>query len=208
MRSANEGGDHVAADAQGFRKGDCGAELAASASSLFGGFAIAQGAAKVVVIGGGPGGATVANQLKQGDPNLEVTLLRPKEPMPPASSPISTSAGSAPRVDCTTTAGSTRRARGADIATGVDAQKKTVALRGGETLPYDRLVLSPGIDIKYATIEGYSSRRRRSCRTRGWRAQTELLKKKLEAMRDGGVVVMAAPNNPYRCRPAPTSARA
>jgi sulfide dehydrogenase [flavocytochrome c] flavoprotein subunit len=190
-----------------FAMGLGGAGFAASATSLFGGFAIAQGAAKVVVIGGGPGGATVANQLKQGDPTLEVTLLEPKKTYTSCFF-SNLYLGGFRTFDSITHDYSGLEKLGVrvahDIATGVDPQKKTVELRGGEALPYDRLVVSPGIDIKYATIEGYSPEAA-EIMPHAWLAgaQTELLRTKLEAMRDGGVVVMAAPNNPYRCPPGP-----
>ena len=184
-----------------------GSGLAASATSLTFGFAIAQGSAKVVVIGGGPGGATVANQLKQGDPTLEVTLIEPKKTFTSCFF-SNLYLGGFRTFESITHDYSGLDKLGVrvvhDVATGVDAQKKTVELKSGQTLPYDRLVLSPGIDIKYATIEGYSPEAA-EVMPHAWLAgaQTELLKKKLEAMRDGGVVVMAAPNNPYRCPPGP-----
>ena len=91
-----------------------------------------------------------------------------------------------------------------DTATGVDAAKKTVKLAGGTSLSYDKLVLSPGIDLKYESIEGYSPKVA-DVLPHAWKAgpQTKLLKSQLEAMKDGGVVVMAAPDNPYRCPPGP-----
>ena len=114
-----------------FAKGIGGAGLAASATSLFGGFAFAQGAAKVVVIGGGPGGATVANQLKQGDPNLEVTLLEPKKTYTSCFF-SNLYLGGFRTFESITHDYSGLEKLGVrvvpDIATGIDTQKKTVAL--------------------------------------------------------------------------------
>ena len=184
-----------------------GAGLAASATGVFGRFAIAQAAGKVVVVGGGAGGATVANQLKKGDPNLDVTLVEPKQTYTSCFF-SNLYLGGFRSFESITHDYTGLEKHGVrvvhDVATGVDPQKKTVQLKGGDALPYDRLVLSPGIDLKYATIEGYSPEAA-EVMPHAWLAgaQTELLKKKLEAMRDGGVVVMAAPNNPFRCPPGP-----
>jgi NADPH-dependent 2,4-dienoyl-CoA reductase/sulfur reductase-like enzyme len=190
-----------------FAKALGGAGLAASTTTRFATFAIAQGGGKVVIIGGGPGGATVANQLRRGDPKLEVILVEPKT--------SSTTCffsnlylGGFRTLDSITHDYSGLAKQGVrvvhDVATAVDPQKKTVALKGGDTLAYDRLVLSPGIDIKYGSIEGYSEQAAEMM-PHAWQAgaQTQLLKKKLEALDDGGVVVMAAPDNPYRCPPGP-----
>jgi NADPH-dependent 2,4-dienoyl-CoA reductase/sulfur reductase-like enzyme len=87
----------------------------------------------------------------------------------------------------------------------VDARRKTVRTRGGRTYPYDRLVLSPGIDIKYDSIKGYS---REAARVMPHAyttdvAQKRILKRQLQTVRDGGTVVMVMPNNPFRCPPGP-----
>jgi NADPH-dependent 2,4-dienoyl-CoA reductase/sulfur reductase-like enzyme len=91
-----------------------------------------------------------------------------------------------------------------DTATAIDAGKKSVTLAGGQALPYDRLVLSPGIDFNYGAIEGYSAAAS-EIMPHAWKAgpQTLLLMQQLEAMDDGGVVVMTVPGNPYRCPPGP-----
>ena len=91
-----------------------------------------------------------------------------------------------------------------DTATAIDAAKKSVTLAGGKVLAYDRLVLSPGIDFNYGAIEGYSAAAA-EIMPHAWKAgpQTLLLMKQLEAMDDGGVVIMTVPGNPYRCPPGP-----
>lgn len=183
-----------------------GALVAAGAGSLAH-YAIAQGKGKVVVIGGGAGGATVAHNVKKGAPDLDVTLVE-------MDSTYTTCffsnlyLGGFRTLDSLTHGYDGLKALGVnvvhDMAVGVDAAKKTVALKGGNTLSYDKLVLSPGIDFKYEGIEGYSAEAAQDM-PHAWKAgpQTKLLKDKLEAMADGGLVIMAAPNNPYRCPPGP-----
>src|SRR5262249_5310520 len=92
-----------------------------------------------------------------------------------------------------------------DVATDVSASHKTVRTRGGLTYRYDRLVLSPGIDVKYDSIPGYS---RDAARILPHAYTTDahqkrLLKRQLQAMREGGTVAMVMPNNPFRCPPGP-----
>ena len=92
-----------------------------------------------------------------------------------------------------------------DFAVDVDRTRKTVRTRGGRTYAYDRLVLSPGIDIKYDSISGYS---REVARIMPHAYTTDAAQKRssrrqLLSMRDGGTVVMVMPNNPFRCPPGP-----
>jgi NADPH-dependent 2,4-dienoyl-CoA reductase/sulfur reductase-like enzyme len=90
------------------------------------------------------------------------------------------------------------------MATAVDRDKKEVVLAGGQRLPYDRLVIAPGIDLKYDSVPGYSEEAAQMM-PHAWKpgAQTELLVKKLNALKDGDQIVMIAPPNPYRCPPGP-----
>jgi sulfide dehydrogenase [flavocytochrome c] flavoprotein subunit len=91
-----------------------------------------------------------------------------------------------------------------DTVTAIDAAGKKVTLAGGKTLTYDKLVLSPGIDFKWGAIPGYDEPASEKM-PHAWKAgpQTALLRKQLEAMKDGGTFLMVAPNNPYRCPPGP-----
>ena len=91
-----------------------------------------------------------------------------------------------------------------DAVTSVDSAKKTVAISGGETIAYDRLVLAPGIDFRWDQIEGYDAAAAEKV-PHAWKAgqQTILLRNQLEAMEDGGVVIIAPPANPFRCPPGP-----
>ncbi|MEQ1715189.1 MAG: NAD(P)/FAD-dependent oxidoreductase [Hyphomicrobium sp.] len=168
---------------------------------------LAQGPAKVVIIGGGPGGATVANHIRSADPAIEVTLVEPKEAFTTCFYSNLFIGGFRSFASITHTYDGLRK-RGirviSDAATAVDTAAKTVTLSKGQTLAYDRLVIAPGIDMKYGSIEGYSQQAA-EVMPHAWQggAQTVLLKEKLLAMSDGGVVVMAIPGNPYRCPPGP-----
>ena len=182
--------------------------LGALASSGWSPFAVAQGAAKVVIVGGGAGGATVAHYIKKDAPELDVTLIE--------TNPIySSSFFSNLYLGGFRTLESLNHAYGGlgrlgikvvhDTATDVDTSKKMVKTKGGRSYRYDRLVLSPGIDIKYDSIQGYSrevSRIMPHAYTTAAVGKRQL-KQQLLAMRDGGTVVLVPPNNPYRCPPGP-----
>ncbi|WP_375409482.1 FCSD flavin-binding domain-containing protein [uncultured Methylobacterium sp.] len=166
---------------------------------------LAQGAAKVVVVGGGFGGATAARALKQG--GLDVTLVEANPTY--VSCPFSNEviAGLQPMEAQRFGYGGLAKAGIRVVhatATGIDATARRVALADGTVLPYDRLVLSPGIDLRFDAIPGYDEAAA-DAMPHAWKAgvQTELLKRQLDAMPDGGTVVMSVPGNPYRCPPGP-----
>lgn len=169
--------------------------------------AYAQGAAKVVIVGGGPGGATVANALKKGEPKLDVTLIE-TNPVYFTCFFSNLYLGGFRTYQSLQHNYDGLKKLGVkvvfDTATDVDSTKREVKTKGGKTFAYDRLVLSPGIDIKYDTIEGYSEPAS-LVMPHAWKPgpQTLLLKTRLEKMKDGGTVVLAAPNNPFRCPPGP-----
>jgi sulfide dehydrogenase [flavocytochrome c] flavoprotein subunit len=91
-----------------------------------------------------------------------------------------------------------------EMAASINRDKKKVVLAGGARVPYDRLVIAPGIDIKFDSVPGYSEQATQIM-PHAWKAgpQTQLLKRQLNAVPDGGVIVMIAPPNPYRCPPGP-----
>lgn len=170
--------------------------------------ALAAGAAKVVIIGGGPGGAAVANRLKSADANLAVTLVEPKEKYTTCFYSNLYLGGFRSFQSITFDYQGVRK-RGIDVvtdtATAIDPVAKTVMLaRGSAPLSYDRLVVAPGIDIKFDSIEGYSPEAA-EVMPHAWQGgkQTWILKEKLLALPDGGLVVMSSPPNPYRCPPGP-----
>ncbi len=163
---------------------------------------------KVVVIGGGAGGATAARYLaKDSDGAIEVTLVE--------ANPIYTTCffsnlylGGFYEFE-KLQHGYDKLAGGGvtvinDMATGVDRAARTVTLAGGQVLPYDRLILSPGIDFKDGSVPGWSLDAA-EIMPHAYKAgpQTQLLKKQVEEMPEGGVFAMIAPPNPYRCPPGP-----
>jgi len=191
-----------------FGKLAAGAGAGAATASLFAPFATAQGGGRVVIIGGGAGGATVANFVKRGAPNLDVTLIE-ANPIYSSSFFSNLYLGGFRTLESLSHGYAGLRRLGVrvvhDVAIDVDRTRKTVRTRGRRTYPFDKLVLSPGIDIKYDSIQGYSREASRlmphAYNTDA--AQKRLLKQQLQAMRDGGTVVMVMPNNPFRCPPGP-----
>jgi len=163
---------------------------------------------RVVVVGGGFGGATCAKYLKRADQNIQVTLVEPNTKL--VTCPFSNAViGGMRNIDfITQTYDALRTKHGVnvvhDTVTAIDAAGKKVTLKSGKTLPYDRLVVSPGIDFKWTAIAGYSEQAA-AVMPHAWKAgpQTTLLQQKLVAMKDGGLVVIVAPPNPYRCPPGP-----
>ena len=168
----------------------------------------AKPAARVVVIGGGFGGATCARYIRRADSGIEVTLIEQAAKF--VTCPFSnTVLGGLNDIDFIThTYDALRDKHGVkvvhDTVTGVDPVAKKVTLKGGGSMSYDRLVVSPGIDLKWGAIEGYDQAAG-EVMPHAWQAgpQTLALRKQLEAMDDGGVVIIAAPGNPFRCPPGP-----
>jgi sulfide dehydrogenase [flavocytochrome c] flavoprotein subunit len=170
--------------------------------------AIAQGApARVVVVGGGFGGATCARFVKRIDPRIAVTLVEanPRFTACPFSNLVVVGLRelSAQEFGYDKLA-SEQIALNLAPATAVDAQGRSVALGNGTRLSYDRLVLAPGIDLRWDGLPGYNEAAAERM-PHAWKAgeQTLLLRRQLEAMPDGGTVVISAPANPFRCPPGP-----
>jgi len=166
-----------------------------------------QSAPRVVVIGGGFGGATAARYIKHFDSEIDVTLVEPKKTFVtcPGSNWV---LGGLRNMDFISHNYDTlKTAYGInmvhDRATAIDAEKQTVTLQNGDTLEYDRLIVSPGIAFR-DNIEGYSGDTLEKMPS-AWNggAQTTLLRQQLEAMPDGGTVIIAPPPNPFRCPPGP-----
>jgi len=181
---------------------------AAASAALLPMPALAQNAGgRVVVVGGGFAGATCARALKQIDPRLSVTLVEANPTF--TACPFSNEVIAGLR-DIKEQQFDYRKIAGEQIdvaataATAVDTQARTVTLASGTSLRYDRLVLAPGIDLRFDAVPGYSEAAAERM-PHAWKAgeQTVLLRRQLEAMRDGGLVVIAAPANPYRCPPGP-----
>ena len=163
---------------------------------------------RVVVIGGGFGGATCAKYLRGGDPGIAVTLVEPNLKF--ITCPFSNYVIGGFRTMQSITHGydALRKKHGVnvvhDTVTAIDPAAKKVKLKSGKTLDYDRLVVSPGIDFKWDVIKGYDEKAAQVM-PHAWKAgpQTVLLRKKLEAMKNGGTFILVAPPNPFRCPPGP-----
>jgi sulfide dehydrogenase [flavocytochrome c] flavoprotein chain len=182
--------------------------LRGSAASLAMPFvARAQAAPRVVVVGGGFGGATAARFVHRADPRIDVVLVEADTEFVACPFSNEVIAGSrdiaAQRFDYRALAAEGVRVVHA-AATAVDPDARRVTLGDGSVLPYDRLILSPGIDIIWDGLPGYNEAAAERL-PHAWKAgaQTLLLRRQLEAMPDGGVVVISAPANPYRCPPGP-----
>jgi NADPH-dependent 2,4-dienoyl-CoA reductase/sulfur reductase-like enzyme len=171
--------------------------------------ALAQGAAgRVVVIGGGFAGASCARALRTLDPRLAVTLLEPNATFTACPFSNLVIAGLRELREQQFDYGKVA-ASGIEIvkqtATAVDPPARTVTLDGGaRLLPYDRLIVAPGIELSWDALPGYTEAAADRM-PHAWKAgeQTMLLRRQLEAMDDGGLVVMSAPPNPFRCPPGP-----
>ena len=163
--------------------------------------------ARVVVIGGGFGGATLARTLKLAAPHLQVSLVEAQRTY--TACPFSNLViGTDRPLAAQEFSFANISAAGVDViheaAAGVDATTRAVTLRSGVTLAYDKLVLAPGITLNYAALPGYSREASESA-PHAWRAgqQTQRLRDQIRAMRPGGTVAMVVPDNPYRCPPGP-----
>jgi NADPH-dependent 2,4-dienoyl-CoA reductase/sulfur reductase-like enzyme len=180
---------------------------AAAAALAFPFVASAQSGARVAVIGGGFGGAACARALKRLDGKLRVTLVEPNKTF--TACPFSNEVIAGLRDIGAQQFGYEGIAADsvsvvAQAADRIDAQARSIMLADGSALGYDRLVLSPGIDFNFEALPGYDETAS-SKMPHAWQAgeQTLLLRKQLEAMEDGGTVVIAVPANPARCPPAP-----
>jgi len=163
---------------------------------------------KVVVVGGGYGGATAAKYLRLIDPTIEVTLVEPNEAF--VSCPLSNLVlgGFMTMANITTpytglASHGVRLVR--DTATAIDVEKKQVRLAKGDILAFDRVILSPGIDFMWEALPAMRSAGAQDAVLHAWKAgpQTAALRQQLEAMRDGGVFVISIPEAPFRCPPGP-----
>lgn len=170
--------------------------------------AIAQGARpKVVVIGGGFGGATAAKYLRLADPRIEVTLVERDASY--ITCPFSNYVlGGFRKMEEITHKRDGLKKHGVKLvraeATAIDPDKRQVRLKSGKPLAYDRVIAAPGVDIRFDAVPGYDAKAAERM-PHAWKAgaQTLLLKKQLEALPNGGTVIIAAPANPFRCPPGP-----
>jgi sulfide dehydrogenase [flavocytochrome c] flavoprotein chain len=168
----------------------------------------AQAEPHIVVIGGGYAGASCARALRAANPKIDVTLIEARGiyTSPPMSNAVLGGLRDLPSLqfgyEKIAAAGVTVKIA---VATHVDAQARTVTLSTGDKMPYDRLVLAPGISFRFDALSGYTEATVAQV-PHAWTAnvsQLDLLRRQLEAMDDGGVVAIVAPDNPSRCPPGP-----
>ena len=182
---------------------------AATATALAAPAVVGASRPKVVVIGGGAGGATAARYIaKDSDGAIDVTLVEPTRTYYTCFFSNLAIGGFRTYDSIGHSYGMLASKYGVNVvhdwAVGVDRDAKTVSLAGGENLAYDRLVVSPGIDFVEGSVEGWSVSAQNAM-PHAYKAgsQTQLLKAQIEAMPQGGTYVMVAPPNPFRCPPGP-----
>jgi len=165
--------------------------------------------ARVAVVGGGYGGATAAKYIRLLDPSIEVVMIEPNTEF--ISCPLSNLVigGFSTMPAITTPYSALVQRHGVkwirDSATAIDVEKRQVRLAKGDVVPFDRVIVSPGVDFMWEALPGMGSDDAQSRVFHAWKAgaQTFALRRQLEAMRDGGVFVLAVPEAPYRCPPGP-----
>jgi len=180
-----------------------------AAAALSGCATLGHSGPKVVIVGGGYGGATAAKYIKMWSPNIEVTLI--ERDIEFVSCPLSNLVlgGSQTMKDITLTYDTLQKKYGVKMVRGeaiaVDAEKKIVRMARGDTIPFDRVILSPGVDFMFDAIPGLNNADAQAKVLHAWKAgaQTWALRKQLEAMRDGGVFAISIPEAPFRCPPGP-----
>lgn len=165
---------------------------------------------KVVIVGGGFGGATAAKYLSLwGEGRIDITVVEPNPSF--ISCPISNLVigGSLTMADVTLNYDILAKRDGVKLihgyAQGFDAETRIIKLADGATLPYDRLILSPGVEFLWEQLPGMLQPGAQEKILHGWKAgaQTIALRQRVEAMDDGGTMVISIPLAPYRCPPGP-----
>jgi sulfide dehydrogenase [flavocytochrome c] flavoprotein chain len=181
-----------------------GVSVAALGIGNFPGFA-AEAKRRVIVIGGGWGGATAAKYIRLTDPSIELTLLEPNKEF--VSCPFSNLVlAGVESLKTLTMNYNALKKYGVKIrheaAAAIDPDKRRVRV-GKDSLEYDRLIVSPGIDFQWEQVDGLAQAK--DTVLHAWKAgpQTVQLAKQIQSMADGGVVVMSVPPVAYRCPPGP-----
>jgi sulfide dehydrogenase [flavocytochrome c] flavoprotein chain len=171
--------------------------------------ALAQAKPRVIVIGGGPGGATAAKYIaKDSNGAIEVTLVEPQRAFTTCFHSNLFLGGFRDWASITHSYDKLASGYGVRLVhqavAAIDRNARTIRLADGAEMGYDRLVVAPGIDLRFDSVPGYSEEAA-EVMPHAWRAgpQTQALKKQLDALADGSLIVMVAPPNPYRCPPGP-----
>jgi sulfide dehydrogenase [flavocytochrome c] flavoprotein chain len=168
--------------------------------------AIAAGKKQVVIVGGGTAGATAAKYIRRGDDSVEVTLIEPNEHYYTCYMSNEVLGGNR-KLETLKFGYDGLRKHGVtvvqDTVIGIDPAGRKVVTEGGKSFTYDRCIVAPGISFRN-NIEGYDEAAAEKF-PHAWKAgaQTALLRGQLEAMADGGTVLIAPPPNPFRCPPGP-----
>ena len=163
---------------------------------------------KVVVIGGGFGGATAAKYLRKLDSSIDVTLVEPNPTYYTCPFSNTVLGGIKDMSEIAHGYGAMKNKHGVRVihakAKNVNSNSKTVTLDNGRKLDFDRAIVSPGVDLRFDSMEGYSQTATDKM-PHSWKAgpQTALLRRQLENMRNGGTVLICPPGNPFRCPPGP-----
>ena len=166
--------------------------------------------ARVVVIGGGYGGATAARYVRMlSDYRIDVVLVEPAEAF--VSCPISNLVigGSKQLADITTPYSALSARHGVtvvrDTVAAIDLAAKSVRLAGGASIGYDKLVVSPGVDLQLDRVDGLAQAHASGRALHAWKAgpETVALRRQLQDLPDGGVYAISIPEAPYRCPPGP-----
>ncbi|QKQ23950.1 FAD-dependent oxidoreductase [Candidatus Ruthia endofausta] len=185
-----------------------GASGVATTAALYTPFAIGGASKKVVIIGGGMGGATAAKYMRMMDKSIKVTLITANKNYYTGFASNEVVSGERHMTSITFSYSGLRK-HGVqvvvDTATSIDENKRGVRTVNGKKFAYDRLIVSPGIDFRWEAIDGYNAQMANTRIPHAWIAgsQTEMLHNQLHSMRDGGTVIIAAPPNPFRCPPGP-----
>ncbi|MEO9781793.1 MAG: NAD(P)/FAD-dependent oxidoreductase [Sedimentitalea sp.] len=170
---------------------------------------LAQGKPRIVVVGGGAGGATAARYIaKDSKGEIDVILIEPSQTYYTCFFSNLYLGGFQELSDIAHSYGKLAADYGINVvhdwAIGVNPVAKTVSLAGGGSVSYDKLILSPGIDFVDGAVEGWDvSAQNKMPHAYKAGSQTELLKAQIMAMPEGGTFAMVAPPNPYRCPPGP-----
>ena len=163
---------------------------------------------KVVVVGGGFGGATAAKYLRKLDSSIDVTLVEPNPTYYTCPFSNTVLGGIKDMSEIAHGYGAMKNKHGVRVihakAKNVNSNSKTVTLDNGRKLDFDRAIISPGVDLRFDSMEGYSQTATDKM-PHSWKAgpQTALLRRQLENMRNGGTVLICPPGNPFRCPPGP-----
>lgn len=162
---------------------------------------------RVVIVGGGMGGATAAKYIKMADPSIDVTLIEANKNYHTCFLSNEVLGGNRD-IKSIRFGYDKLKKRGInvvhDLVTAIDPAAKKVRIKSGKSFSYDACIVSPGISFKWDAIDGYDAKVAEKI-PHAWKAgpQTTLLRKQIHAMKDGGVMVIVAPPNPFRCPPGP-----